>query len=96
MKIDVEGHEAQVLRGMEAWLSTHRVRVIVLEARGHGDDRAAVEILTRYGYRLYGVDKGLLSPRLCACPVPFHRSHEDVVAVAPNAPPRVRAALERW
>jgi hypothetical protein len=29
MKLDVEGHEAQVLRGMEAWLSKHRVHVIL-------------------------------------------------------------------
>ncbi len=96
MKLDVEGHEAQVLRGMEAWLSTHRVRVILFEARGHGDDRAAADLLLRHGYRLNGVDKGLMSPRLCDCPVPFHRSHEDLVAIAPNAPPRVRAALGRW
>ena len=92
MKLDVEGHEAQVLRGMEAWLSKRRVHVILFEARGHGDDRAAADLLLRHGYRLLGVDKGLMWPRLCECSVPFHRSHEDVVAIAPDAPPRVRAA----
>jgi FkbM family methyltransferase len=69
MKIDVEGFEADVLRGCERALSERRVRLIQLEwnstsQSGPGQDRRPVaELLAKYGYRLFRPDPvGRLAP----------------------------------
>lgn len=69
MKIDVEGFEADVLRGCERALSEHRLRLIQLEwnstsQSGTGQDRRPVaELLVKHGYRLFRPDStGWLAP----------------------------------
>ena len=69
MKIDVEGFEADVLRGCERALSEQRLRLIQLEwnstsQSGPGQDRRPVaELLAKHGYRLFRPDPvGRLAP----------------------------------
>ena len=51
VKIDVEGHELQVLRGSERLIERFRP-TFVLEAAGRGDDNAVARFLLERGYRL--------------------------------------------
>jgi FkbM family methyltransferase len=69
MKIDVEGFEADVLRGCERALSERRVRLIQLEwnstsQSGPGQDRRpVVKLLAKHGYHLLRPDSsGRLVP----------------------------------
>lgn len=62
IKIDVEGFEPEVLRGMRTLLSTHRVDVVMLEVSVYALSRVGARIadvvdqLLEPGYRLYRVD----------------------------------------
>lgn len=51
MKIDVEGHEYDVLEGAEALFAEGRVKVVYVD--GYGDDTRVPEFLTRHGFSLY-------------------------------------------
>jgi FkbM family methyltransferase len=51
IKVDVEGHELQVLRGSEALIQRFRP-TFVCEAAGHADDNAVARFLLDRGYRL--------------------------------------------
>jgi hypothetical protein len=64
VKIDVEGFEAEVLKGGSVLLSQLKPRVILLEENGR-IDRAelpeALRILLAHGYAIFGLPKRLLS-----------------------------------
>jgi FkbM family methyltransferase len=66
VKIDVEGFELEVLRGLEDGLARRRIRVIVLElhpgllARRGATPDACVSLLEEHGYRGWTID---MSPR---------------------------------
>jgi FkbM family methyltransferase len=63
MKIDVEGHEPQVLRGAGAMLREGRIDHVVFEE--HGDyPSAASSILESFGYSVFAVDRSLFGPSL--------------------------------
>jgi FkbM family methyltransferase len=63
MKIDVEGHEADVLRGAGGLLTTGSVRDIVFE--DHGDYPSTVTaIVEEAGYALFSLDNDLWGLRL--------------------------------
>jgi FkbM family methyltransferase len=51
LKIDVEGHEAAVLRGARSALENHRIDHIIYE--GEEDDNPSHEILHRYRYDIF-------------------------------------------
>lgn len=61
LKIDVEGHEAQVLEGARSLLSTGRIDIVYLEAgldplsQQHCYYRDLEDILREHGYRLFRV-----------------------------------------
>jgi FkbM family methyltransferase len=61
MKIDVEGHEAQVVAGAGALIG--RVRDIVFEEHAPYPSRCATFLAAR-GYRIFRLERGLLRPRL--------------------------------
>jgi len=51
IKIDVEEHEPQVLKGMREWLDDARPKLVYLEARPHTIDEIC-DILLQHGYRM--------------------------------------------
>ena len=66
IKIDVEGHEEPIFRSIEPELLRLKPRAILFE--DHGTDAAPEgkigSILSRVGYRIFGIEKRLLSTRL--------------------------------
>ncbi len=63
MKIDVEGHELEVLRGAGALLAEERVRDIVFEEHALYPSPVS-EFLEEAGYSIFLIRKGLLRPHL--------------------------------
>lgn len=64
-KIDVEGHEAAVLRGAVDCFSEHwRPDVIVCEEQAPPESAESIEILRSCGYEMYSLPRTLLRPRL--------------------------------
>ena len=52
IKIDVEGHENSVLRGMKSVLRTHRPRAIMFEYLQRTNLKETFEIFSECGYRI--------------------------------------------
>lgn len=63
MKIDVEGHELQVLEGADSLLRGQRVRDVLFEAR-EGVDSPVARRLRERGYTVYALRARLGGPRL--------------------------------
>lgn len=87
-KIDVEGHEGQVLAGMTESLATGRIPAFVFERHvdpSVGDD-PVFELFKANGYRLFRIEKGL--HRVCYVPFgdpPRARPTQDFVAILPRS-----------
>jgi FkbM family methyltransferase len=71
LKIDVEGHEASVVRGMQGYLEGHEAAPIWIEVRGPASDReggnyeAVLDLVEPFGYVPYVVEEKLFrGPRL--------------------------------
>lgn len=66
IKIDVEGHELPVIASMAGELERLRPRAILFEHHGSeaAPDGAIGKLLTRAGYRIFGIAKGLFATRL--------------------------------
>jgi FkbM family methyltransferase len=83
VKIDVEGHEATVLRACEVYFGQVRPRAILFEdhTRSAGPDGSLGQIFGRIGYRVFGVKKHLT--RLEFVPITAARDCEynDYLAV---------------
>ena len=62
IKIDVEEHEPQVLRGMRKWLRDEKPKLIYLEARPHTIEEIC-EIMSRYNYFMLDYDLNLIQGR---------------------------------
>jgi FkbM family methyltransferase len=86
MKIDVEGHEAEVLRGGEAFFRERGPDAVILESVDFQTpiwERQPVQLLVSHGYELYAIPRAILRMSLHRVtpednPVPL--SH-DYVAV---------------
>lgn len=63
LKIDVEGFEAEVLKGAEGLLSSRRVRHIIYEDHSLGGSGLAT-LLSGYGYTIFSVGHRNLGPSL--------------------------------
>ena len=63
LKLDVEGHELEVLRGGERMLRERRIRDIVFED-WEGADSRVCQVLRRAGYVLFALEQGLVRPRV--------------------------------
>ena len=93
MKVDVEGHEPQVFRGLGPMLASRKIKAILFEDC-HDKTGAATEIVEQHGYKLLTVGKGLRHPVIGA---DLKASgFEDVLAVAPEAWDEVTAKLRQW
>lgn len=74
MKLDVEGHEPNVLRGAARLLSDCSIRNVLFEEHAIESSEAAT-ILRRYGFEIFSLRRALLGPSLdrhlepCADPV---------------------------
>lgn len=65
LKIDVEGFEAEVLKGAEDLLSSRRTRHIIYEDHSLGGSGLA-KILSSYGYTIFSIGHRNLGPSLVA------------------------------
>lgn len=63
VKIDVEGHELKVLKGMRSALEAKKVENVVFEEHG-GAGAESLEFLHRFGYTIFRLEHGLRGPRL--------------------------------
>ena len=63
LKVDVEGAEEWVLRGLTSTLGRKGVRDILFEDQGE-DPSGIYRLLEGYGYRLFSLGMGLLGPQL--------------------------------
>lgn len=58
VKIDVEGHENSVLRGMLGFLETHRPKLVMFEYLRRTNFAETVELFSRVGYRIIELNAG--------------------------------------
>jgi FkbM family methyltransferase len=58
VKIDVEGHENSVLRGMSGFLETQRPRLVMFEYLQRTNLEETLEIFSRAGYRIIELNAG--------------------------------------
>jgi len=58
VKIDVEGHENSVLRGMSGFLATHRPRLVMFEYLQRTNLVETLELFSRAGYRVMELKAG--------------------------------------
>jgi len=58
VKIDVEGHENSVLRGMLGFLETHRPRLVMFEYLQRTNFVETLELFSRVGYRVMELKAG--------------------------------------
>lgn len=63
MKIDVEGHELDLLKGASALLKQQKIRDIVYEDH-HGQPSEVACYLQSFGYTLFRLEKRLFGPKL--------------------------------
>lgn len=65
IKIDVEGHEFEVLSGAKTSLAAHRLRDVVFESTWSFPGPAH-ELMRQYGYHVFAIEASLHGPRLAA------------------------------
>lgn len=94
VKIDVEGHELDVLRGATEALRAGRIRHLLLEAGSAGERQTLADLLAGYGYtffvlgrRFFGLDLGT------AGSAPHLPAYEAPSCLATLAPDEARARL---
>lgn len=84
MKIDVEGHELEVLEGAGDWIAKGRVRDIVFEEHKPYPNETT-QFLESFGYTVFRIKKSFWKPRLIS-PKQFYRH--------PWEPPNYLASVE--
>jgi hypothetical protein len=93
MKIDVEGHEAQVLAGAGELLARRCIRDIVLEEHSAYPSRSTT-LLEQHGYSVYRLRRTFLRPVIEPPDLPHTRSSwEAPNYLATTDPDRARSRL---
>ena len=97
LKIDVEGFEANVLKGAGRLLSSQRVRHVIYE--DHTLGRSGLEkLLAGYGYTVFSIGHGMLGPALLRSAigkVAIDAGWESASFIATLDPDRVTTAMDR-
>lgn len=96
LKVDIEGHEHRFLSSIEPWLSQQRIAMLIFEARGHGDDKANINLLGRCGYRMFSIRKSFMGPSLREITDNLIGAHEDMLAVRPLEYASVKSRIGSW
>lgn len=96
MKIDIEGHEHRFFSNIEPWLAQRRIAMVIFETRGHGDDKATVNLLRRCGYHMFPIRKAFTGPSLRELGGELMGEQEDMLAVRPLDYASVKARIGNW
>ena len=94
LKIDVEGHEARMIKGAHRLLQQQRVRHVIYE--DHDEGRTGLpELFAGYGYTVYSIGYTLfgLELRPPGEPVVLDTSWESVNYLATSDAPLVRSLM---
>jgi FkbM family methyltransferase len=95
MKLDVEGHELEVLQGAKRLLAERRIRDIVFEEFAM-PPTPVTRLLEGVGYAVFGIDQALLGPLVGpASAGSARRSRDDPSYVATADPGRALARMRR-
>lgn len=97
LKVDVEGHEAEVFKGAQRLLGERRIRDIVFESPIHYPC-AAHQCLLDHGYAIFRIRSSMFAP--CVVPADFNAAHgtglTDFVATTDVARLQRRMAARGW
>lgn len=95
MKIDVEGHELQVLRGARGLIERGLVRDVIFEEH-NPYPTAVTELLEDAGFTLFVLDRTIFGPKLVKPREDWRTTRlEDPSVIASTAPDRVRERFRR-
>lgn len=96
LKVDVEGHELDVLKGASHLLTAGRVRAVLFEENDDFPSPAST-YLTELGYTIFGLDTGWTGPRLVRPRTGqrIGRSWEPPTLVATREPATVENAFQK-
>jgi FkbM family methyltransferase len=95
LKVDVEGHEFEVLEGAGKWISGKRIRDIVFEEHGQYPTKVT-EYLESHGYRIFRIRKGFCKPLLTSPKQQWHHPWEPPNYLATINPNRALQLLGAW
>jgi FkbM family methyltransferase len=95
LKIDVEGHELQVLQGAGELISRQSIRDILFEEH-HSYPSPVTQFLEENGYTVFRIWKGFWKPLLLSPTDNFMHPWEPPNYLATNAPERAQLLLKEW
>jgi hypothetical protein len=95
LKVDIEGHEHRFFPSIEPWLTQQRISMI-FETRGHGDDKATVNLVRRCGYCMFSIRKSFMGPALRELGGELKGEHEDMLAVRPLDYASIKSRIGNW
>jgi hypothetical protein len=81
LKIDVEGAEVEVLRGLRPWIEKHRPDLIVEVLAGYADELRATDFLGALGYSFLRIEGTGPVP---VTPYEASAAHRDHLLLAPR------------
>lgn len=94
LKLDVEGHEHQVLQGAKRLLAAHQIRHIVFEDHG-GISKPLVNQLASAGFELFRLGGNYDAPALDNVGTPSSGNFGDYNYLATIEPDEARAQFRR-